>query len=487
MVNTFNPCDYPTCFLFPNRLVLSAWLEHIPFGLALVEMTRPRVLVELGTYYGASYFAFCQAIARLQLNAQAYAIDTWAGDPHCGFTGPEVFEEVRAHHDQYYSGFSRLVRSTFNEALPYFGDGSIDLLHIDGYHTYDEVKDNFKTWLPKLSDRGVVLVHDINVRENQFGVWRFWDEVKKAYPSFDFAHQHGLGVLAIGREAPEPLSRLLATTDDERGMIRTFYAQLGRRISAIWERNYIHKDFGQLYATQQAAAAQHQAAIDAMAAQHRAAVAAREQEHQTVFADRQRTFEAALAAAVRQHGEQLHQMTLERQAVLAAETSNRTAMKAAFERRLAEQEETLQIVRAELAQAQQFADRWRAEMLIREHQEKQLRDRLQAAETAHAAAAVANAALHREMETSKREQGETVRQQREELQRFQRDLERVRASLAFRLARKLSLFAQRVAPPSSWRGQLLRVGRRGAAIVHREGILSLPKRAIQQIRPRNAA
>src|SRR5204863_7513657 len=114
-----------------------------------------------------------------------------------------------------------------------FSDGSIDLLHIDGYHTYEEVKDNFETWLPKLSDRGVVVFHDINVREYHFGVWKLWDEVKHNYRSFEFIHQHGLGVLFVGTDCPEPLARLFVLTEPDRTLIRTFFYQLGRRITAV--------------------------------------------------------------------------------------------------------------------------------------------------------------------------------------------------------------------------------------------------------------
>ena len=95
----------------------SAWIEHAPFAFWICEALRPRRFIELGTHYGYSYLAFCQAIAGLGLGTAAYAVDTWKGDEHAGFYDEDVFQSVLAHNNQRYSGFSALIRSTFAEAL----------------------------------------------------------------------------------------------------------------------------------------------------------------------------------------------------------------------------------------------------------------------------------------------------------------------------------------------------------------------------------
>ena len=232
----FNPLDHPICFSYPLRVVPSSWIEHVPFAMFLVDAVKPKLLVELGTALGVSYCAFCQAIKELGLETRGYAIDTFAGDSQTGYYTSDVLDELRRHHDPLYSSFSTIIQSTFDEALLHFEDGTIDLLHIDGFHTYDAVKHDFENWLPKMSAEGVMLFHDINVRERDFGAWRLWDELKAKYPHVDFAHEHGLGLLIVGRP-PAGLSEFLSLKDTELIRAREFFYQLGLRL-----RNRVAKD-----------------------------------------------------------------------------------------------------------------------------------------------------------------------------------------------------------------------------------------------------
>jgi len=233
-MHTLSILEHPICFSYPRRMVpmpMPAWRQHIPFAMLLVDLFKPKTIVELGVHYGDSYCAFCQAVAELQLRTTCYGVDTWKGDPHTSLYGLNVLRDLKAHHDPLYGGFSSLIQSTFDEALQHFSDGAIDLLHIDGYHTYEAVKHDFETWLPKVSARGIILFHDSSEKHADFGVWKLWEELTAKYPHFEFIHSHGLGVIAVGTQVPEELNWLFQATDQEIVAIQNFFFLLGSRLT----------------------------------------------------------------------------------------------------------------------------------------------------------------------------------------------------------------------------------------------------------------
>jgi hypothetical protein len=228
----FNPLDHPVATLDPLLATQeSAWLEHIPLAYLLIDLVRPGLAVELGVHFGDSYCAFCQAITHLKLPTRMFGVDTWQGDKHSGSYGPEVLGLLRAHHGGRYSAFSTLLPMEFDSALSHFSDGSIDLLHIDGLHTYVAVKHDFETWRPKMSGRGIVLFHDTQDRTGDFGVYKLWAELAAKYPHFEFTHGPGLGILAVGAEVPSRVEPLLNADPAEADAIRSHYARLGQQIS----------------------------------------------------------------------------------------------------------------------------------------------------------------------------------------------------------------------------------------------------------------
>jgi hypothetical protein len=247
MDNRLDLLDYGIAFSPPRRLTdIVSWHLHIPFAFAITAMLRPRTFVELGTHKGDSYCAFCQAVDELGLDTVCWAVDSWQGDEHAGFYGDAVLEELRAYHDPLYGGFSSLRRCLFDAALEFSPAGSIDLLHIDGHHAYDSVRHDFESWLPRMSERGVVLLHDTAVREGDFGVWRLWSELACRYPSFEFPFGHGLGVLAVGAHMEEKVRAFLEYGRNNAEGVSGFFHLLGTNNELAREKDTLVKQVHQL-------------------------------------------------------------------------------------------------------------------------------------------------------------------------------------------------------------------------------------------------
>jgi GT2 family glycosyltransferase/SAM-dependent methyltransferase len=255
----------------------SGWWAHVPFAAWVVEACEPRVLVELGAHHGVSYAAFCEAVLQSGLPTRCYAIDHWEGDAHAGRFDDEVYEDLRAFNEQHYAAFSELIRTTFDDAVDTFEDGSIDLLHIDGFHTFEAVQHDYETWRRKLSPRAVVLFHDTNVRRGDFGVYRLFAELAAGLPHFEFLHGHGLGVIAQGPQAPTAIRQLCAASQGSATLsIRDRFSAVG----AVWSGLAREQEAQVSFRLQVEALQQHQRAAEAArdAAQGRLDQALRERD-----------------------------------------------------------------------------------------------------------------------------------------------------------------------------------------------------------------
>lgn len=233
----------------PNLLQSpSAWLGHLPFAAWVIQEVSPKIFVELGTHYGHSYFSFCQSVVEAGISSKCYAVDTWQGDEHAGQYNEEIFAKVDAHHREHYAGFSRLLRMTFDDAATYFADESIDLLHIDGLHTYEAVLHDFETWLPKLAPGAVVMFHDTNVRERNFGVWKLWEELQARYPNnLEFVHSHGLGVLQLNNAGDDKKLEWFQSSAPEKQRLINYFAALGSRQLERFELNELKNHAASLH------------------------------------------------------------------------------------------------------------------------------------------------------------------------------------------------------------------------------------------------
>jgi predicted O-methyltransferase YrrM len=144
----------------PLAASIEGWLSDAQ-GCALFRAaaatTGKGLIVEIGSWKGRST-AWLASGARLA-GARVYAIDPHTGsreDPEAATL--EAFRTNLAH-----AGLADVVDpliTTSAEAARAL-QGPIELLFIDGDHSYDAVRLDAELWLPKLVDGGIVMFHDV--------------------------------------------------------------------------------------------------------------------------------------------------------------------------------------------------------------------------------------------------------------------------------------------------------------------------------------
>ena len=163
----------------------SAWTGHRDFAHWLVNKLQPKITVELGVDYGYSLFTLAENNPGLVIG-----VDLFEGDEHTGLRGADQAAKVEQFAvDHGYSNV-KLIKGSFDNVAKQW-NSSIDLLHIDGLHTYAACLNDFKRWAPFVSaPNGVVIMHDIT---SYLDVCRVFVEIA-AY-KVAFLHSGGLGII----------------------------------------------------------------------------------------------------------------------------------------------------------------------------------------------------------------------------------------------------------------------------------------------------
>lgn len=169
-----------------GELIVSAWRGHEGFADWLVKELKPETVVELGVDYGFSSFVFARAGAGM-----VYGVDSFEGDPEAGTR--DTYDSVVERQKELGIKNLILIRGYFSEVAKTW-DKPIDILHIDGRHRYEDVKEDFEMWSRFVRPGGVILLHDTAVLREPYGVHRFFQEI--TMPKTTFTHSNGLGVVS---------------------------------------------------------------------------------------------------------------------------------------------------------------------------------------------------------------------------------------------------------------------------------------------------
>lgn len=145
-----------------------------------VQALKPRTVMEIGTAKGGTLLLLCKAASPdatvisldLQYGRNGGGYPRWKERTFRKFVSPgQTLHLIRgdSHQPSSLAQVERLL------------DGrKLDLLLIDGDHSYEGVRKDFQMYSPLMSETGVIALHDIveNAYDESIDVHRFWNELE---------------------------------------------------------------------------------------------------------------------------------------------------------------------------------------------------------------------------------------------------------------------------------------------------------------------
>lgn len=189
-------------FNFANQYIKAHQIPYEIFGLIdSFKKLAPKKFIEIGTADGGTHFLIrrlCPSIT------DSVAIDTDIRNKYL------IDRLTKTSHSHYLRGFSSSPQVLAKLESVFPEPSSVDVLFIDGDHSYDGVKSDFDRYKHYVRSGGYIVFHDIVLDWNQRygrntnkytgGVPRFFSEIKENYEHLTFVENpeqdgYGIGVI----------------------------------------------------------------------------------------------------------------------------------------------------------------------------------------------------------------------------------------------------------------------------------------------------
>jgi predicted O-methyltransferase YrrM len=185
LLETVKYCDgFLHAFQVPEELV--RLLED-------VKKLNPQTVLEIGTHRGGTLYLW----ARLaQPDAILVSIDLPGGrfgGGYSPFRAPIYRRFAQERQKLHLMRADSHRASTLEETRRLLSGRQIDLLFIDGDHSYEGVKKDWEMYSPLVRSGGLIVFHDVAGNYGETQVKAFWDTIKTSYPHKEYmAHPEGL-------------------------------------------------------------------------------------------------------------------------------------------------------------------------------------------------------------------------------------------------------------------------------------------------------
>jgi glycosyltransferase involved in cell wall biosynthesis len=216
--NPFHPIyNRDTQFYFDyGANSIPGWMTFREQLFLYTQAKKMESVIEVGSWKGKSTYALCKSGC-----PSVTAIDHWKGsvgeDAHKEANEISIFAQFNENMKEF-SNLNAIIGDS-NLASGTFSDKSVDMIFIDAGHTYEEVRNDIRTWLPKA--RILICGHDyvsgwpgvIRAVDEEIGgidgvegtIWYKWLTTPKV----------SICIPTLGR--PEKLNRLLRSIKENAG------------------------------------------------------------------------------------------------------------------------------------------------------------------------------------------------------------------------------------------------------------------------------
>lgn len=168
----FDPSPYP--------VDLQGWGSDSPVFKELIEELRPRLIIEVGTWKGASALHMAGICDALDLDTRIVCVDTWLGAyEFIGADGERDLLPKYGYPSVYYQFLANVVKVGQQRRIIPFPQTSLiasrylwhhqiraDLIYIDGSHDERDVYADICAYWPLLRPRGVLFGDDYDSFED---------------------------------------------------------------------------------------------------------------------------------------------------------------------------------------------------------------------------------------------------------------------------------------------------------------------------------
>jgi len=169
--------------------------------LTIIQEMKPKRVCEIGAYHGGTLALFCTVVSP---NANILSLDI-------NYSPKQIraFPYFSNHHQKIVCiGGNSQASSTLTQFNQWLNGEQLDLLFIDGDHSFTGVSKDFELYSPYVRPGGCIVFHDIiedfktrhGIETKAFtgGVPQFWSQIKESHKTtqelIDDPEQDGFGI-----------------------------------------------------------------------------------------------------------------------------------------------------------------------------------------------------------------------------------------------------------------------------------------------------